>query len=163
MNVIRAISTAGGVARQAQLESGRILRPDESGNYSIIPVDLGRLLGSADMSMNYELYPGDIFFLPSASQASGGKVYFLGEIQNPGIYPLPINSSATLARTILQRGGLEKFSDGSAIKIIRKSPDGSQQSLVFDVEDILKKGSFHKDIPLQDEDVIIINQKFFSF
>jgi polysaccharide export outer membrane protein len=164
MNMIRAVTVAGGLGQGAHLESARILRPSGDGQYIIIPVDLARLFGSADMSMNVQVYPGDIIYLPSTAQTSGGKVYFLGEIHNPGMYPLPVNRvDATLARAILQRGGLGKFSNGSAVKIQRKAPDGTQQTLVFDVERIIKTGDFDRDIPLQDEDVIIVPQKLFSF
>lgn len=163
MNMIRAVTMAGGLGRDAHLESGRVLRPGSEGNYSIIPVDFARLFGSADMGMNITVYPGDIIFLPSASQASGGKVYFLGEIAQPGMYPLPISGvDATLARTILQRGGLGKFSNGSAVRVLRKARDGTQETLVFDVESILKGGQFDRDVPLQDEDVIIVPQKSFN-
>ena len=162
MNMIRAISTAGGVTREAQLDSGRILRPDGSGNYSAIPVDLGRLLGSADMSMNMPIFPGDILFLPSAKLTAAGRIYFLGEIEQPGMYPLSNTGDSTLARTILQRGGLTKFSNGSAVRIQRKAPDGTMQTLVVDVDKILKGGQFDEDVPLQNEDVIIIPQRIFN-
>lgn len=163
LNMIRAITIAGGIGREAQLGSARILRPGGDGNYSVIPVDLARLLGSADMKMNLNIYPGDILFLPSANLASGGNVYFLGEIAQPGVYPLSVSGDSTLVRTILQRGGLSKFSNGSAVKILRKAPDGSQQTVIFDVDRILKSGQFDQDIPLQDQDVIIVSQKLFSF
>lgn len=163
MNMIRAVSLAGGVSKEAHLEGGRILRPGGDGNYSIIPVDFSRLFGAADMKMNVPVYAGDILFIPSTTQGSAGKVYFLGEVENPGMYPLPVGGMATLARTILQRGGLGKFSNGSAIKIQRKSPDGSTQTLVFDADKILKTGDFDKDLPLQDEDVIMVPGRLFGF
>jgi protein involved in polysaccharide export with SLBB domain len=114
------------------------------------------------MKMNIPIYPGDILFLPSAKLSAGGRVYFLGEINEPGAWPLSVTGDSTLARTILQRGGLTKFSDGSSVKVQRKAPDGSQQTLVFDVSNILKTGQFDNDIPLQDEDVIIVPAKIFS-
>jgi protein involved in polysaccharide export with SLBB domain len=162
MNMIRAISIAGGINRQAQLESCRILRPDGTGNYTAIPVDIARLLGSADMSMNLSVYPGDILFLPSSELSSAGQIYFLGEIEQPGMYPLTSAGESTLARTILKRGGLTKFSDGSAVRIQRKSPDGSMQTLTVDVDRILKRGLFDEDVPLQPEDVVIIPQRIFN-
>lgn len=162
LNMIRAITMAGGISREAQLETARVLRPGTDGSYTVIPVDLARLFGSADMSMNIAIYPGDILFLPSASQASGGVVYFLGALSNPGIYPLPFTGSATLARTMLQRGGWGKFSNQEAVKVLRKDPDGSRRTLVFDVEAILKTGNFDNDIPLQAEDVIIVSEKLLN-
>lgn len=163
MNMIRAVSLAGGVTKEAYLEGGRVLRPGADGNYTVIPVDFARLFGAADMRMNIAIFPGDIMFVPSATQTSAGKVYFLGEVDKPGMVPLPVGGSATLARTILQIGGLAKFANGSAIKIQRKSPDGSTQTLVFDAENILKTGNFDLDLPLQDEDVIMVPGKLFSF
>jgi len=162
MDIIRAVIRAGGVNREAQLEQGRILRPDGTGNYSMIPFDLARLLGSADMKMNMPVFAGDILFLPSSQLSAGGKVYFLGEVSQPGAFPLSISGDSTLARTILQRGGFTKFSNGAAVKINRKAPDGSQQTLVFDVDAILKAGNFDGDLPLQNEDVIIVSPRIFS-
>jgi len=162
-DMIRAIVQAGGFTREAQLEMGRILRPDGAGNYSMIPVDVGRLFGNADMKHNVPVYGGDILFMPSAIHSAGGKVYFLGEIAQPGTYPLQVAGENTLARVILLRGGLTKFSDGSKIRILRKDPSGVQQSIIFDVQKILEGGNFDNDIPIQDEDVIIIPQKLFLF
>ncbi|HMP91029.1 MAG TPA: SLBB domain-containing protein [Kiritimatiellia bacterium] len=162
LDMIRAVVAAGGLTREAQLESMRVLRPDGSGNYAMIPVDLSRLFGSADMTMNVPVMAGDILFLPSSVSASGGRVYFLGEVENPGMYPLPVSGETTLARTILQRGGMSKFSNGRAVKLQRTSPDGTQQVLIVDVEDILKTGRFERDVPLQNEDVIIVPAKVLS-
>ena len=162
MDMIRAVVLAGGVTRESQMEMARVLRPSGSGNYTMIPVDLSRLFGSADMKMNIQILAGDILFLPSIKLVSGGKVYFLGEIAEAGVYPLSASGDSTLAKTILQRGGLGKFSDGANVKVVRKAPDGSQQTLVFDIEKILKTGSFEQDIPLQDEDVIIIPERMFN-
>ena len=162
VDMIRAVVAAGGLTREARLDTMRILRPDGTGNYSLIPVDLSRLFGAADMSMNVPVLAGDILFLPSATSSAGGRVYFLGEIDQPGMYPLPVSGETTLARTILQRGGLSKFSNGRSVRLQRTSPDGTQQVLIVDVEEVLKTGKFDKDVPLQNEDVIIIPPKILS-
>ena len=162
-DMIRAIVQAGGFTREAQVEMGRILRPDGAGSYSMIPVDVGRLFGNADMKQNIPVYGGDILFMPSTIHSAGGKVYFLGEIAQPGTYPLQVTGENTLARVVLLRGGLTKFSDGSKIRILRKDPNGVQQSIVFDAQKILDGGNFDNDIPLQDGDVIIVPQKLFLF
>jgi len=163
MDMIRAVVQAGGFTREAQMEMGRILRPDGAGNYTMIPVDISRLFGAADMKQNVPIYGGDIIFLPSSQHVAGGKVYFLGEIGQPGMFALPVSGDKTLARIILLRGGFTKFSDSSKVKVIRKDPNGLQQTLIFNVGDILERGNFDKDIPLQDEDVIIVPGKMFLF
>lgn len=159
MDMIRAVAAAGGLTREARLDAVRLLRPDAGGQYQAIPVDLSRLFGSADMSMNLPVLPGDILFAPSSQQASGGRIYLLGEVASPGIYPLPIQGEATLARTLLIHGGLGKFANPARVRIQRTSPDGRRQTLEVDVGRILKTGSFEDDVPLRDEDVIIVPER----
>jgi polysaccharide export outer membrane protein len=160
MDIIRAVAMAGGVTREARMDSVRILRPDSGGSqYQAIPVDLSRLFGSADMSMNLPVLPGDILFAPTAAQSSGGRIYLLGEVANPGIYPLPLQGEATLTRTLLMHGGLAKFANPSRVRIQRTGPGGRKQTLEVDVGRILKSGAFEEDVPLRDEDVIIVPER----
>lgn len=160
MDMIRAVAAAGGLNREARMDSVRLLRPDPgSDQYQVIPVDLSRLFGSADMTMNLPVLPGDILFAPSAAQSSGGRIYLLGEVANPGIYPLPLQGEATLARTLLMNGGLGKFANPSRVRIQRTAPGGRRQTLEVDVGRILKTGAFEEDVPLRDEDVIIVPER----
>lgn len=160
LDMIRAVALAGGISREANMAAVRLLRPDgPGGQYRAIPVDLSRLFGSADMQMNIPVLPGDILFAPSASQASGGSIYLLGEVERPGIYPLPLQGEATLARTLLMNGGLGKYANPARVRIQRKGPDGRRESIEMDVGRMLKTGSFEDDIPLRDEDVIIVPER----
>ncbi len=160
MDMIRAVAKAGGLTREARMDAVRLLRPSgPGGEYQAIPVDLSRLFGSADMQMNIPIQPGDILFAPTAAQSSGGRVYLLGEVANPGIYPLPLQGEATLARLLLTNGGLGKFANPSRVKIQRAAPDGRRESLEVDVGRILKTGSFEDDVPLRDEDVVIVPER----
>lgn len=159
MDIIRAVAQAGGITREAKMDAVRILRPDAAGRYQAIPVDLARLFGSADMTMNLPVQPGDILFAPSAAQSAGGRIYLLGEVANPGIYPLPIQGEATLARTLLMNGGFSKFANPSRVRIQRTAPGGRKQTLEVDVGRILRTGAFEEDVPLRDEDVIIVPER----
>lgn len=160
MDMIRAVAQAGGLTREARLDAVRLLRPSGGeGQYQAIPVDLSRLFGSADMQMNIPVQPGDILFAPTTAQSSGGHIYLLGEVANPGIYPLPLQGDATLARTLLANGGLGKFANASRVKIQRSAPNGRRESLEVDVGNILKTGAFENDVPLRDEDVVIVPER----
>ena len=129
---------------------------------SIIPVNVARLFGAADMSMNVAIRAGDILFFPSKEQASGGQVYVLGEVAQPTILPLPLDHDMTLARLILTSSQSSEFSNLKSVKIKRVAPDGSKQVLEVNVERILKTGDFEDDVKLQPEDVIIVPQKIFN-
>ncbi|MFH1029115.1 MAG: polysaccharide biosynthesis/export family protein [Pseudomonadota bacterium] len=163
LDVIRAIMRAGGISRVAKWSAARLLRPDKSGNYSVIPLDLSRLFGAADMTQNVKVMPGDILFVPSAEQATRGQITLLGEVSHKGSIALPLDQDITLARTILGTGGVTQFGNDSKVKIMRTAPDGSKQTLVVDVARILKLGTFEDDVPLENGDIIIVPEKILGF
>ncbi len=159
LNMIRALTRAGGVGREAKLDSARLLRANAAGVYSAIPIDLSRLFGAADMSMNVPVLAGDIIFVPSAAQATRGQIYLLGEVARPGSLQLPLDKDITVAKTILESGGFSQYANQSKVKVLRSMPDGSKQTLIVDVGRILKNGSFEDDVPLDNGDVIIVPEK----
>lgn len=159
LDMIRAVARSGGLTREAKMDAARLLRPEPNGQYRVIPVDLSRLFGAADMQMNVPVMAGDILFVPSAQQSAAGKIYLLGEVNNPGILPIPLDRETTLARTILTHGGFTKFANSSKVRIQRTGPDGHRQSMDVDVGRILKAGAFDEDVPLQNEDVVIVPER----
>ncbi len=156
LDVIRAVTAAGGFTTHADIKSARLLRLQPDGNYLPSTIDLSRLFGGGDMTMNMPVGPGDIIFIPSAEQASRGQAYFLGEVRNKGPYNLPNEGKVTLAQAVLAQGGLSEFANGKKVKLIRVAPNGSRQTLTFNVDEILSTGDFSKDIPLESGDVIVI-------
>lgn len=159
LDVIRAVMRMGGVPKSAQWQSARILRPDTSGGYAVVPVNLARLFGEADMNQNIHVLPGDIFFVPSAEHASRGEVFLLGEVARPGAIALPLDEDVTLAKLILSTGGMGRFANESRVRVLRRAPDGSKQTLTVDVGSILRTGAFENDVPLRDGDVVIVSEK----
>ena len=162
LDVIRAITRAGGFTRFAQLDSARLLRQTDDGDYTPITIDLSRLFGAAEMSMNAKIQPGDILFVPSKEQSSRGVVYMLGAVNQIGPMSLPLDSSMTLAQAILNAGGISQFGNDSKVKVLRDAPDGSKQTIFVDVGRILKTGLFEEDLPLRAGDVVIVTEKLFS-
>jgi protein involved in polysaccharide export with SLBB domain len=159
LDVIKAVTLMGGVGEDADWSGVRILRPRSSGDYAIIPVDLGRLFSAADMSMNLPLQQGDIFFVPSIRNLVRPQVYLLGEVNKPGAVSVNPGPNATVARLILAQGGMTQFANPGKVQIQRAAPDGSKKSMLVDVGSILKEGKFEDDVPLQDADVVIVPEK----
>jgi len=159
LDVIKAVTRVGGLGEFADWSSARILRPRPNGEYALIPLDLGRLFGAADMSMNLPLQAGDIFFVPSIRNLVRAQIYLLGEVLQPGSVALSPGPNATVARLILDRGGITEFANAGKVQIQRTAPDGSKKTMVVDVARILKKGTFEDDVPLQDGDVVIVPEK----
>lgn len=159
MDVIKAVTRMGGLGEHADWNGARILRLRPTGDYSVVPLDLSRLFGVADMSMNLPLQRGDIFFVPSTRNLIRAQVYLLGEVNQAGAVSLGSGPNATVARLILAQGGTTQYANTSRVQVQRTAPDGSKKTMVVDVGRILKQGSFEEDVPLQDGDVIIVPEK----
>jgi protein involved in polysaccharide export with SLBB domain len=159
LDVIKAVTLMGGLGEFADWNGARILRLRPTGDYSVVPLDLSRLFGVADMSMNLPLQRGDIFFVPSTRNLIRAQVYLLGEVNQAGAVSLGSGPNATVARLILAQGGTTQYANTSRVQIQRTAPDGSKKTVLVDVGRILKQGSFEEDVPLQDGDVIIVPEK----
>jgi protein involved in polysaccharide export with SLBB domain len=160
LNVLRLIATMGGLGPEGN--NARILRPDGSGGYGMIFIDVGLLLGQADMSQNREILPGDIFYVPPSGVSTAGEAWIMGEVGQPGPIIIPPKGEVTLARIIFQRGHT-KFANIKDVQISRRSPDGEIQKISFNVKDILDSGDFEKDFPIQDGDIIKVKEAIFPF
>ena len=159
LDVNKAVTRVGGLGEFADWSGGRILRPKPSGEYAVVPLDLGRLFSAADMSMNLPLQKGDIFFVPSVRNLVRPQVYLLGEVRRPGAVSLNPGPNATVARLILDQGGMTEFANPGKVQVQRTAPDGSKKTMLVDVGRILKAGTFEEDVPLQDGDVVIVQEK----
>lgn len=159
LDVIKTVTLVGGLGEFADWSGARILRPKPSGEYAIVPLDLSRLFSAADMSMNLPLQKGDIFFVPSVRNLVRAQVYLLGEVNKPGVVSLTPGPGATVTRLILENGGMTQFANPGKVQIQRTAPDGSKKTMLIDVGRILEKGTFEEDVPLQDGDVIIVQEK----
>jgi len=133
--------------------------PGPRENIPSFPLELGRLFSAADMSMNLPLQKGDIFFVPSTRNQVRSQIYLLGEVNRPGAMALNPGPNATVARLILDYGGMTQFANPGKVQIQRTAPDGSKKTMMVDVGRILKQGSFEEDVPLQDGDVVIVPEK----
>ncbi len=159
LDVIKAVSLVGGLGEFADWSGARLLRPRSGGEYAVVPLDLSRLFSAADMSMNLPVQRGDIFFVPSVRNLVRAQVYLLGEINKPGAVALSPGPNATVARLILDQGGMTQFANPGKVQIQRTAPDGSKKTMLVDVGRILEEGAFEEDVPLQDADVVIVPEK----
>lgn len=78
--------------------------------------------------------------------------YVMGEVNTPGTFPIKGQISAVQA--LAMAGGFKDFAKTKSIKILRKGPGGSQQSLPFNYKDATEgKGT---PIVMQAGDTIIV-------
>lgn len=161
MNVLRLVAAIGGVGNNPASASARILRPNkQTGEYKKIPIDIPMLFAGRAFDQNYELFPGDIFYVPPPNFANAGSVFFLGEVGRPGPFPLPLSGEMGLARAMMQVG-FSPFAKQTSV-MVRRYIDDEKQEIKFNVKEILKTGEFERDLPLQDGDMIIVDEGIFT-
>lgn len=104
-----------------------------------------------------------IIGLETLSTHSRGKVYLSGQVLRPGAIDIPPNETFTVSKAILLDGGLADFADKRKVKLVRKKTDGTTQTTIVDLVEILDKGHSNLDPVLQSEDVIIVPQRLINF
>lgn len=82
-----------------------------------------------------------------------GRVSILGAVGNPGVYELVGNQ--TLLQVIALAGSLTDEA-GDEIIILRKQPNGKDQSVRISIDDLMRMGDASLNIRLQSEDIITV-------
>lgn len=85
----------------------------------------------------------------------GNIVYVLGKVLKPGVVPLTANVTTAL-QVLSQVGGLDRFADGNAVRVLRE--EGSSRSTVLTVRynDLLKGESLQTNVPLRPGDTVLV-------
>ncbi len=149
--VLEALTLAGGFTERAAASGAKILRKRADGAQETLQVDLA---GEGARANNTILVEGDTLVIPM-----GNIFYVLGEVQRPGAYYL--DQVATAIGAIALAGGFTQKAAPNRTKIIRTHKDGKQETLVVDLNDVIKRGRKEKDVPLLANDVIIVPESFF--
>ncbi len=92
-----------------------------------------------------------------------GKVYLMGQVQRQGAIEIPANEVMTVSKAILLVGGLADFADRRKVKLVRKKPDGTSETTIVDLVEILDRGHSDRDPAVQAEDMIIVPQRLVNF
>lgn len=89
------------------------------------------------------------------------QVYVLGQVKNPGSYPLPTEAPLTVIEAITLAGGFTDYASIDRTRVIRKGSGGVSQAFMIEVSAIMKHGDKSKDIELKTNDVIFVPERFF--
>jgi polysaccharide export outer membrane protein len=156
MRVLEALALAGGLTEKAGVERAYVLR----GRTTRVPADLGALLIRGDQQHNVVLQPGDLIFVP---EDLDNRVYVLGDVNRPGVFPL--RQAPTVLVAITQAGGVNLRNQPTEALVLRRnnrgagtaaSGDGAQRIHV-DLGALLR-GDVTKDLQLQPGDVVFVPQ-----
>lgn len=167
VDVLKAISACRGLTQKADLKNAIITKLNDE----IIQVDLEKLLIQNDLTQNYPLESGDSLFVPLTLE---NNIYVLGEVKNPGIYP--IEGECTVVEAITQAGGYTVNARLKSCVVIRRFPrdeeglkmrtitlkdvkvirEKYEQVIEINLEKILKDGELAQNIALQPQDVVYL-------
>ena len=150
VSVIELLALAGGTtplasgeavaARAGESSEGPVL-PDDGEAVETVRVNL-EALAEGDLSHNLTLRHGDTVFVPRAD-----VVYVLGEVRNPGQYPIR-NDTSVLQALSLAGGGTE-FAALNRVRVVR-TVDGEQFEFRVQLGDVVRP-----------DDIIRVPQRFF--
>lgn len=106
MTVRDLLVQAGGLTPEAGA-SAEIARPSGDGRLAFLPVDVEKVLDTADTTSNYKLQNGDLLVIRRELRARRwpASVTLGGEVRNPGVYAVDPTTD-TLASVIARAGGL---------------------------------------------------------
>jgi polysaccharide biosynthesis/export protein len=150
-SAVGAITLAGGFSEKASQTQVKLTRRLPSGVEQTTVLDLS---GTDPKSREFFLKDGDILLVPV-----GNTFYVLGEVKKPGAYQ--IDQTTTTIQGIAMAGGFTDKAAPNRTKIIRTHPDGRQETLVVDLNEVLKRGRKDKDLPLIAGDVVVVPESFF--
>lgn len=144
VNVLKAISFAGGLLENAGLKNATIIR--DSGE--VVPVDLEKLLHDSDMSQNLILYSGDSLFIPKAFEMN--TISVAGEVNSPGLYSLEGRTDVLKAISIAN--GFTARADLKNATVNRQNGE----LIPVNLEKLLLENDFSQNITLEYGDSLFI-------
>jgi polysaccharide biosynthesis/export protein len=159
--LLEMLSRAGGVSKNAGkdlvLVRGEQLTVDGkkvgSGS-TILRLDLHKIQ-AGDVKENITLENGDMMFVPKAQ-----AFFVLGEVTKAGTFPL--DKQTTVLDAVTLAGGFSNSAAPSAVKLLRRGPDGKQETIALDLGGAVPKD---KDVRLEDGDTVLVpkGNTFFVF
>src|SRR5271166_1897452 len=99
-----------------------------------------------------------IIALDAAGLKSPGRVYITGQVHNQGPLDIPPDETFTVSKAILRAGGFGDFANKRKVKLVRKKGN-STETIVVDVDLIVRKGRTDKDPVVEPDDTIVVPER----
>lgn len=86
-------------------------------------------------------------------------ISILGQVEKPGSYE--IKGKLSVVEAISLAGGFTKIAASNSVRVMRTNSDGSKETIIVKVSDIINKGKEENDIQLQPGDIVTVPESFF--
>lgn len=158
--LVEVLALAGGLSEDAGSSAlvvrggstSLLRRPPADGAPALPEVEevaLGVLLETGDARHNVAVYPGDVVKVTPA-----GVVYVVGEVRQPGVFPLSRYAGMTLMQAVALGEGLSPTAARGRALIIRTDPSGARSEIRVDLGRVLAGRA--TDPPLQPRDIVFV-------
>lgn len=146
-SVVSLLAQVGGPTATAALTHAQIMHAGKTTD-----VDLRVLMQDLDDKQGeIRLYPGDVLMVPT----NKAKIAVIGEVKEPGVYPIPDGETVSALSALANAGGLSADADRSKGEILRKAPDGQVSTIDVSVDKVLG-GTSTSQTQLQAGDVFYV-------
>lgn len=154
--LVTTILQSGGLTELADLSRVRLLRLVK-GEQLAEQFDVQSMLEGLELAADVPVQPGDIIVVPIAPNL----VYVTGNVTKPG--PLLLSPSEELKTysAILRSGGFARFANRKKVYVLRDVGDKAKQRIDVNITEI-QKGNL-PDVVLENNDIIVVPERFFSF
>jgi len=89
------------------------------------------------------------------------QIILMGEVESPGVYPLPFGEKMTFLQAIAGAGGFTDLASPDRVRIVRGAEGDKHITIRVRVSDLLGGKGEQKDIPLEPNDVIMVPEIIF--
>lgn len=154
LTLLKIISQAGGLTTDAGNEI-IVMRQMPDGTKTSLKISVEDLILKGDASLDIPLQADDIVTIPVDRTI---QIYITGQVRTPGALSVRKSNIPTLLRAIAQAGGFAERASKGGVIIKRIDATGKETEIRVNVDDIIKGKK--KDIQLQENDVIIVPEKW---
>jgi polysaccharide export outer membrane protein len=159
-SLLEVISKAGGLSKTAGRELVLVRGESKEGPSGVVRSTIllrldVRKIHAGDVKENILVQNGDMLFVPK-----GSAIFVLGEVNKAGTFPL--DKETTILEALTLAGGFSAMAAPSGVKILRRQPDGKQETLALDMSGAVPKD---KNFKLEDGDTVLVpkGNTFFVF
>lgn len=152
LTLLDALSQAEGLSPEAGAEILVTKVPSEQNGLSaslVQRIPVKGLIDAADPALNIKLYGGEEIRVPEA-----GKIYVVGNVKNPGAFPVHDGTETTVLKVLALSEGLLPYASKEAYIYRREAGANNQNEVPIDLSRIIERKS--ADVVLKPNDVLYI-------
>jgi polysaccharide export outer membrane protein len=150
VTLFEAISRAGGLTENAGSEIiVSSLQSDTDSPHSVRRIAVADLFNSTERAVNLPLEGGELIRVPEA-----GRIYVLGNVKGPGVFPIRNGSEPTVLRALTLSGGLQPYPGKFGYIYRSETGNGTKNEIPVELRKIVN----HElpDVQLQANDILYV-------